>query len=73
MDHDSVLNPYLYQRLRRCYGAVKVADRGQARIATHLINPLTGRPVSHAAHAGEQYRVCCAFCNDLRFPRPENN
>lgn len=48
---ETVLNPVLYQRLVELFGSVKVANAGQSA------TPFSG---------GEQYRVCCPYCNDKR-------
>jgi hypothetical protein len=61
----AVLNPYLHRRLRRLFGSVKVAGEGEAMVARAVIGP-DDKPMLLFQHRGEQYRVCCPYCNDTR-------
>jgi hypothetical protein len=70
------LNPALYGRLRRAYGAVRMANDGLALIARDMPAALTWDRDAAKANVrtrlvidqdGEYYRVNCPFCLDTRF------
>lgn len=61
----ATLNPYLYRRLRRCFGTVKVANRGE-EMAAGALRDYNGSPRLAILSTGELYRVCCPFCSDTR-------
>ncbi len=63
----SVLNPSLYRRLQRRFGRVVVANAGQAMVYRPARDLCTDAPRLNISQPGEQYRVCCAFCNDTRY------
>jgi hypothetical protein len=59
------LNPFLYDRLRRHFGPVKVSNEGQSLVA----RPVRGHgdePRLHFVQDGEYYRVNCPYCGDNR-------
>lgn len=57
-----VLNPTLYRRLLRVFGAVKVGHPGEARVVRQ--NSLGDEPALTVLQHGEQYFVRCCFCRD---------
>lgn len=61
-----VLNPYLYSRLARLFGPVKVSRRGESWLATAVRDIESHDKRLLVAHAGEYYQVCCPYCNDTR-------
>jgi len=61
----NVLNESLYNRLLELFGSVKVAKQGQQ--ATYTIQLVDGLPVGRVIEDGENYRVCCPFCDDTRY------
>lgn len=60
------LNPPLYQRLQQQFGSVKVVDAGVPMVVRRGKDYVTGKIRLDFASKGEQYRVCCPFCNDTR-------
>ncbi len=68
MNVPDVLNPALYMALRRCFGEVKVTNRGMPFKYTLQRNPKTKNiEVKQTKDGGgEQYNVCCPICGDER-------
>lgn len=66
MDLANVLNRRLYARLRRVFGAVRVANSGQSMIARPY-RGLENEPKLSFVQEGEYYRICCPFCKETRF------
>ena len=59
-----MLNPDLYERLKRKLGTVKVIrEDEQAVMRPYKV----GLKVVPRAEGGEEYNVCCPFCNDHGF------
>lgn len=56
-----MLNPKLFQSLQDRFGEVRVANEGEERIAVKIGDKIEVR------QSGEQYRICCPYCRDLRF------
>lgn len=67
------LNVSLYNALCRAFKRVKITRPNQQAHGTRVvrIDPLTGRSRALlrtlAGGSGEEYLVCCPFCNDKRF------
>lgn len=64
----TVLNPALYHSLNSAYGEVRIANEGESymgRMARDPANPT--RWIEHLTQGGEEYRICCPYCNDTRF------
>ena len=61
------LNANLYNQLCRLFVSVKIAKEGQSM--NWYMKRLDGveRPVIREGEKGEEYHVCCPFCNDERF------
>lgn len=57
-----MLNERLYKSLVDRFGEVKVSNPGEERIARQT----SGSPRELVDSCGEQYRVCCPYCNDKR-------
>jgi hypothetical protein len=62
----NVLNPTLFEALKREFGEVKVTDQGTAMDGRHVRYP-GGRARLVVTTSGEYYRVSCPFCNDTRY------
>ena len=62
----NVLNPALFEALKREFGEVRVGDRGTAMNGRHVRYP-GGQVRLVTSTSGEYYKVCCPFCNDTRF------
>lgn len=60
-EHSNVLNPTLYQLLRRRFNIVKVSNAGVRADAT----PVGDAKMRHTG--GEYYKVCCPKCGDGRY------
>jgi len=62
------LNPILYERLRKEFIHVVVANEGEAMLKSYGEDPLTGRRRISVTPgcAGEYYRVNCPYCGDTR-------
>lgn len=62
----NVLNPTLFEVLKREFGEVRVTDQGAAMVGRHVRYP-GGRVRLVTSTSGEYYRVSCPFCNDTRY------
>jgi hypothetical protein len=62
---DPVVCPELYNRLKRRFGGVIVANAG-ARMALRDLHLADGRRKVTVDEPGEYYRVNCPFCSDTR-------
>jgi hypothetical protein len=62
-----VLNPSLYQRLKRHFGVVRVVNPGQSFLARPIRDGITDEPKLDIKQSGEYYLANCPFCNDHRF------
>jgi hypothetical protein len=62
----NVLNPELFEALKREFGEVRVSDPGSAMVGRHVRYP-GGTVRLVVSTAGEYYTVACCFCNDTRF------
>lgn len=60
-----VLNPVLYRRLVRQFGAVKVSSASEEIVMKAVVG-LDDEPRLAISHAGEYYQVNCPYCNDTR-------
>lgn len=62
----NVLAPQLYSILEERFGEVRIANQGEAAVwgGTCYVNGHIRRTV---VHPGENYRIGCPFCQDLRF------
>lgn len=59
-----MLNMDLYNRLKRQFGTVKVLHENEpAVMVPHKLGAIT----SYRCQGGEEYNVCCPFCNDVGF------
>jgi len=65
------LQPQLFERLRRVFRNVVVANPGEPmiwqRVATMVRRPDDAERSLIVQHGGEYYRVCCPYCNDARY------
>lgn len=63
----SPLNPALYQALVARFGEVSITNQGQRRIVRPCPDPYhPGRYHTETRQRGEQYRINCPFCHDMR-------
>lgn len=63
----NVLNPELYQRLKRHFRHVKISNEGEAMIYRAVQDPITDRPRLDITQDGEYYCINCPYCLDTRF------
>jgi len=64
------LNPGLFRSLTKVFKrGVKVQKDGEHMVYSVLDSQITGKPQIHVSpgQGGEDYKVCCPFCNDTRF------
>jgi len=62
------LNEKLYRSLFKAFhGGVKIAKENEPMQCTPNINPITGKKGVKLNSSGEEYRVCCPFCDDERY------
>lgn len=62
------LNPKLYNALRRLFpDGVKIQKEGEAMRYRVVKNPMTQKNQINVTSGGEDYKMCCPFCNDTRF------
>lgn len=63
------LNPRLYQALKDRFGKVKISNQGQQAVVQISVDPYTKKPRNTTLLSGEQYQICCPFCQtgDNRF------
>lgn len=59
------LNPSLYGALKGRFGTVKISNEGCRYRARPYMSG--GRKREQKVDPGEQYRVCCPYCNDKRY------
>ncbi len=59
------LNPDLYEVLKARFGTVKVSDAGAPFRGEIVVE--NGRRRFKQINGGEQYNVCCPFCDDTKF------
>jgi len=57
-----MINQWLFGRLKRLFGEVKLANEGSPLIYTEYIDPITGKKKLHIDQRGETYCVNCPFC-----------
>ena len=64
-----MLNPTLYDRLKKAFGVVKIANEGRPFKGQLFRDALsgTGDYKIKVIDKGECYCVCCPFCGDTRF------
>ena len=62
-----MLNPRLYEQLKRAFGEVQVAKEGQPFSGFVKKDAITGKHSIEWTDRGECYRVCCPFCGDRRY------
>lgn len=62
-----MLNPRLYEQLKRAFGDVQVAKEGQPFSGFVKKDAITGKHSIEWTDRGECYRVCCPFCGDRRY------
>src|SRR5436305_624916 len=60
------LNEQLYDLLCRRFGAVSIANEGDAMTSRYANDPFTGKTVLDIAGWGESYYINCPFCTDTR-------
>jgi hypothetical protein len=64
------LNPGLFRSLAKVFKrGVKIQKEGERMAYRVLTSQITGRPQIHVSpgQGGEDYKVCCPFCNDTRW------
>jgi len=64
------LNPGLYRALSNTFKrGVKIQKEGEGMGYEVITSQITGKPIIHVkpGQGGEDYKVCCPFCNDMRF------
>lgn len=62
----AVRNPGLYKSLKGIFKEVRIANEGEPLVIKKR-QSITGKPKLWKEAGGEEYRVCCPFCNDRRF------
>ena len=63
------LNPKLYRALHRAFTRVHIQKETEPMVFRVAADPMTGKKRIRVAagRGGEDYKVCCPFCNDRRF------
>jgi hypothetical protein len=63
------LNPTLYRALIRTFKHVRIQKEAEPMVFRVMIDPVAGKKRIRVAagRGGEDYKVCCPFCNDRRF------
>ena len=61
------MNGKLFRALLRVFGQVRTSKEGEGARWIIQENPDTGRKHARLVEAGEEYKVCCPFCGDMRF------
>ena len=63
------LNPVLFNRLKKVFGEVKIANEGEHFRGKVVHDPINTdrRKLAQGGTKGEEYRVCCPRCKDGRF------
>jgi hypothetical protein len=62
------LNPDLYSSLLKRFGKVKIANEGQRMIVRTVADAFDmSKTKEMILDSGEQYKVCCPYCNDARY------
>jgi DNA primase catalytic core, N-terminal domain len=62
-----MLNEPLFRRLQKRCGQVRIENSGATVGNTHRLDPVTLRPRRQTGSGGEQYVVCCPFCQDSKY------
>jgi len=62
-----VLNPFLYARLQRVFGKVKITNQGEKMVARTYVDVITDKLKMDWEQKGEYYRANCFACSDTKF------